>query len=77
MHITIIMIYSHKLKFYSIIIFEIIFFPFLFIFYEISNRVTNKKFFNRIKYRASIENDSDIYFHVHEWGGYSPTRKKN
>ena len=69
------MIYSDKIKFYLIIFFELISFPFYFL-YQIFNHYLIKIKNTHVKYRSPIVDFTNVYFHVHEWGGYPNIRQK-
>lgn len=65
---------SH-IKFYTILLFEFIAFPFFYMVNFILNTISSKTYKIHGKIRKPIE-DSKIYVNIHEWGGYALERKK-
>lgn len=69
------MIISHsRIRFYSILFLEFLFFPFLCAFEEIKKRFVTKPILNK-KYREPIESRK-VLVCIHEWGGYELDRTK-
>lgn len=66
---------SSDFKLYLILFMELIFLPFLYIFEYIKRfQVLSKNI--SIRSRLPIIDNSHVYYHVHEWGGYPAIRKK-
>ena len=68
--------YVDKLKFYAIILFELLFSPFLFFLEEIKNFFSSSKELKVNKTRDKII-EKKILINIHEWGGYNWKRSKN
>lgn len=63
-----------NIKFYLILLSELVFFPFLYIKEQISKwRSVNIK----LRYRLPVDKDLPVRVVIHEWGGYDISRWKN
>lgn len=62
-------------RFYSILLLELMFLPFLYLKNFLFNRLSSRKDLKKNNIRKEIETDQ-IYVNIHEWGGYNLERSK-
>lgn len=67
---------TQQIYFYSILIVELLFFPFLYFFGFFKNKISSNKELEIKRTRKSIISN-EIYINIHEWGGYADVRTKS